>query len=641
MRTAKPKQLLGLLVCCLFGSVLQAQSPAVQQVVVDANQARIEMNAEQQSYLLEISGPNGYYFRQDLPDVADIRLAPAQADGTPFADGSYQVQITPVYHLTEAQQANLLALSQQGDEAGIRAYRESNNLPTEARGMLVNFGVRNGQFVAPTQREKGLSTPGMAQHRKNYAAPEAIYASLNYIETNLAPNLVRDNSMDDDDQVIVDDLIVQGSACVGQDCVNGENFGFDTGRYKENNLRINFDDTSNSSSFPSNDWRITINDSANGGASYFAIEDATAGTTPFRVAAGAGANALVVSSSGGNVGLGTATPVVELHVADGDSPTMRLEQNGASGFTPQTWDIAGNETNFFVRDVTNGSKLPFKIIPNAPTNSLVIAATSGNVGLGTQSPTSKLQVESGNVYVKAGNVGINVAPTAAALEVAGNTSLTGNANLTGNMTVRGDARYFLNTRANFLTAAGGNILQVDGVNSRVGIGINNPGHLLELGTDDAVKPNGGSWTGPSDRRLKTDIRDFKDGLAQVLAIRPVRYHYNGLLDLPTEPEFIGVIAQEIQQVAPYTVRSMNKKGPQGEDYLAFDGSSVTYLLVNAVQEQQAIIEEQAARIQQLEASLSEVAQLRQEVAALAKVLQTQSATQTASTTDQRTTEDKR
>jgi hypothetical protein len=133
MRTAKPTQLLGLLVCCLFGSVLQAQSPAVPQVVVDANQARIEMSAEQQSYLLEISGPNGYYFRQDLPDVADIRLAPAQADGTAFEDGSYQVQITPVYRLTEAQQAELLALSQQGDVAGIRAYRESNNLPTEAR----------------------------------------------------------------------------------------------------------------------------------------------------------------------------------------------------------------------------------------------------------------------------------------------------------------------------------------------------------------------------------------------------------------------------------------------------------------------------------------------------------------------------
>ena len=58
------------------------------------------------------------------------------------------------------------------------------------------------------------------------------------------------------DNVIRDDLIVDGSACVGFDCVNGESFGFDTMRLKENNLRLHFQDTSSSASFPSNDWRI-------------------------------------------------------------------------------------------------------------------------------------------------------------------------------------------------------------------------------------------------------------------------------------------------------------------------------------------------------------------------------------------------
>ncbi len=62
------------------------------------------------------------------------------------------------------------------------------------------------------------------------------------------------------DQVILDDLIVDGSACIGFDCVNGESFGFDTLRLKENNLRIRAVDTSSSASFPSNDWQITFND---------------------------------------------------------------------------------------------------------------------------------------------------------------------------------------------------------------------------------------------------------------------------------------------------------------------------------------------------------------------------------------------
>jgi hypothetical protein len=174
------------------------------------------------------------------------------------------------------------------------------------------------------------------------------------------------------------------------DCANGESFGFDTFRLKENNLRIHFDDTSSSGSFPRNDWRIVINDTSNGGASYFAVEDSTAGTVPFRVVAGAGNNALYVDAQG-DVGVGTSTPAVELQVTDGDSPTLRLEQNGSSGFTAQTWDVAGNETNFFVRDTTNGSKLPFRIRPGAPDNSIYVD-TDGDVGMGTASPSNSLHV---------------------------------------------------------------------------------------------------------------------------------------------------------------------------------------------------------------------------------------------------------
>ncbi len=170
------------------------------------------------------------------------------------------------------------------------------------------------------------------------------------------------------------DLIVDGSLCVGFDCVNGESFGFDTVRLKENNTRLHFQDTSTSASFPSADWRLVANDSANGGANKFAIEDVDTARQTFIVQQGARANALVVDS-GGDIGIGTGNPVVEVHMVAGDTPTTRLEQDGSSGFTPQTWDMAGNETNFFIRDVTNGSKLPFRIRPNAPTSSIFLDAT--------------------------------------------------------------------------------------------------------------------------------------------------------------------------------------------------------------------------------------------------------------------------
>lgn len=192
------------------------------------------------------------------------------------------------------------------------------------------------------------------------------------------------------DQVINDDLIITSSACIGFDCVNGESFGFDTLRLKENNVRIKFDDTSSTGSFPSNDWQLTANDSSNGGANKFSIDDTTSGRTPFTIEASAPSHSLYVDD-GGRIGLGTNNPVVEMHISNGDSPTMRLEQNGSSGFSAQTWDVAGNETNFFIRDVSNGNSLPFRIRPGAPTNSLYID-TNGDIGLGTASPVSQLHV---------------------------------------------------------------------------------------------------------------------------------------------------------------------------------------------------------------------------------------------------------
>ncbi|QSX36020.1 tail fiber domain-containing protein [Shewanella sedimentimangrovi] len=192
------------------------------------------------------------------------------------------------------------------------------------------------------------------------------------------------------DQVIADDLIVTMSECIGNDCVNGENFGFDTLRLKENNTRIKFDDTSSSGSFPNHDWQLTANESDNGGLNKFSIEDITAGKVPFTILGNAPTNSLYVKDNG-YIGLGTSTPVVRLHMAQGDSPSIRLEQNTSSGWSAQTWDVVGNETNFFIRDVTHSSKLPFKILPSAPTDSFVIAA-SGNIGIGTKNPSEALHI---------------------------------------------------------------------------------------------------------------------------------------------------------------------------------------------------------------------------------------------------------
>jgi hypothetical protein len=203
-----------------------------------------------------------------------------------------------------------------------------------------------------------------------------------------------------EDVVIADDHIVDGSQCVGFDCVNGESFGFDTLRLKENNLRLHFDDTSTIAGYPNTDWRIIANDSANGGSSKFSIEDSTAAKTPLTIKAGASTNSIFVDSTG-RVGFGTSTPVLHAHIASSNTPAIRLEQNNSGGFTAQTWDMAGNEINFFIRDVTGGSTLPFRIRPGAPSSSIDIDE-DGNVGIGDASPSHRLDVQGGNIQLDIG-----------------------------------------------------------------------------------------------------------------------------------------------------------------------------------------------------------------------------------------------
>lgn len=156
--------------------------------------------------------------------------------------------------------------------------------------------------------------------------------------------------------------------------------------------QVIFDDTSGAG-FPATHWSLIANDTAqtsSGGLNRFMLRDTTLGRTPFTVSGGAPDNSLFVAPTG-RVGLRTANPVLDFHIATTNTPGIRLEQTSAGGFTAETWDVAGNEANFFIRDVTNGSRLPFRIRPGAPTSAIDIAA-NGNVGVGLSGAEQPLQI---------------------------------------------------------------------------------------------------------------------------------------------------------------------------------------------------------------------------------------------------------
>lgn len=86
-----------------------------------------------------------------------------------------------------------------------------------------------------------------------------------------------------------------------------------------------------------------------------------------------------------------------------------------------------------------------------------------------------------------------------------------------------------------------------------------------LTTDDSPeKPTAGSWSGYSDKRLKKDIKIFSDGLNVLRKLNPVSYQFNGIGNLPTGKSYIGVLAQDIKEIAPYCIGETSMKIKQSE-----------------------------------------------------------------------------
>jgi hypothetical protein len=362
-----------------------------------------QTTVDHERLLLTVAGPDGRYYTKDFPSGKPVTFRASDLDKA-ATDGTYIYELRLVPRISADVKRRLTAARAAGnDEEVTRIQQEAGIAHTTVQSGA--FTVKGGGFIMSDAAEPDANDANAVAGDSGSGA--GVSSAGTTAKAKFGAPVANAN-------VIADDLIVQGSECVGIDCSATESFGFDTLRLKENNLRINFDDTSSSAGFPAGDWRLSANDSASGGANKFTIEDATNNTVPVTIMAAAPTNAMFLASDG-NLGLGTATPTLDLSINTGNTPAVRLAQDTTGGFTAQTWDVGANEANFFVRDVTGGSKLSFRIRPGAPTSSIDIAA-SGRVGMGTASPSQKVHVYDSVdnqtlLVVENPNTGVNAAGT--------------------------------------------------------------------------------------------------------------------------------------------------------------------------------------------------------------------------------------
>ena len=102
----------------------------------------------------------------------------------------------------------------------------------------------------------------------------------------------------------------------------------------------------------------------------------------------------------------------------------------------------------------------------------------------------------------------------------------------------------------------------------------------------------GTLTQNSDIRIKENIVEIDDCIGKVQAMRGVYYNRT---DFNTGPTKVGVIAQEVEAVLPELILENEDDGLKSVAY-----SELTAVLINAIKEQQEIIEDLKTRVEQLE-----------------------------------------
>ena len=315
--------------------------------------------------------------------------------------------------------------------------------------------------------------------------------------------------------------------------------------------------------------------------------------------------------TGGNVGIGTTSPEGKVHIyngdasvaPDGDADELVVENSGDSGISILSGESDGNTGSliFGSQNDGNGAGVVWEyysktlsvktqnsdgILRFASANNSEAARidSSGNVGIGTTSPKTKLDIEN------------STAPTLDNDTHAGEAIFIRSGGSSGDGNVQAVLAFGKADSSSRRSGSAIASVQTDSDADKVGIGFYTSDSSSSSQTMDLrmlVKHTGNLHvdadvvaysTSVSDERLKDNVKTIDNALDKVMQLRGVEFDWNkgnrkGQKDL-------GLIAQEVEKVLPEIVREKKMAFIDNETYKTIDYDKVVGVLIEAIKEQQ-------------------------------------------------------
>jgi len=203
----------------------------------------------------------------------------------------------------------------------------------------------------------------------------------------------------------------------------------------------------------------------------------------------------------------------------------------------------------------NGTK-DFYIYQSSAASTRCYINTSGNVGIGTSSPSNRLDVAGGISVAQSSGINLNASGggsirgqnqdgasnTLANVQIQSWFGIGFSPNITGQTIPQGENAVFINCRTGTLNARGA-----------------------------VTAP---SFTSSSSKRFKTNINNLTNSLETINQLQGVAYEWK-----ETGKSDIGLIAEEVNEILPELVKKDEDDAPEGIDY-----GKLTAVLIEAVKE---------------------------------------------------------